>query len=667
MEESYLEKEFYYRLTLGKVPTHDFFKNSLMDGISFWNLETPDHNWLNDRLWTILGYDPHEMLNNLTFWKQLIFEDDLTEMKKIFAEHKFDPAHIYQYIIRFYHKDGSTIWMQCNGKVVYNAEKMPIRLIGICDDITKIKVAEETTLQRNQELERLNEELTIARERLNLLVNNNYDIIYEMDLQGTFSFFSPAITKHLGYQPTDLLGKNMLSLVHPDDCSRCSQMLEIVLLHKQSVEEEICRVLHHDGSFQILRLSMVPVLDASGNLVRLTGNARNVDKYKEMEAKVAASEKEFRSLFESIPIGISIKEVITDENNIPVDFRYVKVNPEYEALTGMSKKDLVGHTFKEIYPNFSNDWLDSYFKTASTGETTCYEGLMTHVNKHQKIVSFTINDTLICTAITDISEHVNYERNLRIAIDKAEESERIKTNFLANMSHELRTPLNAVIGFSELLNETQLDDDQHEYLSYIENGGHRILNIVNELLAVAEFGSKEKIELNYTEININERFRFLRNLFNNNAVQKGFEILTDCPNPDSQAYLITDEKKLQNTLISLIDNAVKFTKSGSVSIGYKAEPDSILIFVKDTGIGIPKDKQGLIFDNFFQVESELNRTYEGVGLGLSVSKAYVNQLGGEMWVESEEGIGSTFYFTLPAKLRTKASKIHMDSYEKSSL
>ena len=96
MEESYLENEFYYRLTLGKAAIHDFFKNSLMDGISFWNLENPDHNWLNDRFWTILGFDPDEMLNNLTFWKQLIFEDDLTEMRKIFAEHMFDPEHIYQ-------------------------------------------------------------------------------------------------------------------------------------------------------------------------------------------------------------------------------------------------------------------------------------------------------------------------------------------------------------------------------------------------------------------------------------------------------------------------------------------------------------------------------------------------------------------------------------------
>ncbi len=655
MEESYLENEFYYRLTLGKAATHDFFKNSLMDGISFWNLENPEHNWLNDRFWTILGFDPVEMLNNLTFWKQLIFEDDLTEMKKIFAEHMFDPAHIYQYTIRFYHKDGSTIWMQCNGKVVYNTENKPIRLIGICDDITKIKIAEETTLQRNKELERLNEELTIARERLDLLVNNNYDIIYELDLQGSFSFLSPAITKHLGYQPTDLLGKKMLSLIHPDDSSHCREMMEIVLLHKQSVEEEICRVLHHDGTFHILRLSMVPVLDASGNLLRLTGNARNVDKYKKMEEKVAASEKEFRSLFESIPIGISIKEVITDENNIPVDFRYVKVNPEFEVLTGMREKDFVGHTFKDIYPNFTDDWLQSYFKTASTGETTSYEGHMDHINRHQKIVSFTINDALICTAITDISEHVNYEKNLRIAIDKAKESERIKTNFLANMSHELRTPLNAVIGFSELLSETQLDDDQHEYLSYIDNGGHRMLNIVNELLAVAELDEKKEVDLNYTEININERLHFLSNLFHNNAVQKGLEISIECPNPDSHAYLITDEKKWQNTLISLIDNAVKFTKTGSVRIGYSADADSTLIFVKDTGIGIPKDKYELIFDNFFQVESELNRTYEGVGLGLSVSKAYVNQLGGEMWVESEEGIGSTFCFTLPAKLKTKSS------------
>jgi len=249
--------------------------------------------------------------------------------------------------------------------------------------------------------------------------------------------------------------------------------------------------------------------------------------------------------------------------------------------------------------------------------------------------------------IRDISDHVSQQKELIKAKEKAEESDRLKSAFLANISHEIRTPMNGILGFTELLRELKLsEDEQQEYLAIIEKSGTRMLNIINDIISLSslEAGlSKVKI----TNFDINDQISIIYNTFEAQAREKGLE-LTVINNIDTAgAKVNSDKEKVRDILANLIKNAIKFTPKGSIVFGSRRNSGELEFYVKDTGIGINPEQKDLIFERFRQGSESVARYYEGAGLGLSISKAYVLLLGGRIWVESEEGKGSTFYFTIP--------------------
>jgi len=240
---------------------------------------------------------------------------------------------------------------------------------------------------------------------------------------------------------------------------------------------------------------------------------------------------------------------------------------------------------------------------------------------------------------------------LIIAKVKAEESERLKSAFLANMSHEIRTPMNSIMGFTELLKNPYLEEEkQQKYIKMIEQGGERMLNILNDLIDLSKIQSGQtKVFL--SACNINENIEYIYTFFKPEVERKGmhFSFLNNLP--EKEAVIITDKEKIYAILSNLVKNAIKYSNHGTIEIGYYfnpvSKPDVLTFFVKDTGIGISRDKIEFIFDRFVQVNGNDNRIYHGVGLGLSIAKAYVEMLNGKLWVESEIGKGSTFYFTIP--------------------
>ena len=253
------------------------------------------------------------------------------------------------------------------------------------------------------------------------------------------------------------------------------------------------------------------------------------------------------------------------------------------------------------------------------------------------------------------------------AKEKAEESDRLKSCFLANMSHEIRTPLNGILGFTELLKEPELQDEQKMYyLSILEKSGARLLNIINDIMCISKIESGQ-MAVSISEININEQMDEIFAFFKPEAEQKGIHIICKNSLRLNETFIKTDKEKLFIILANLVKNAIKFTKKGSVEFGFgsvggrdKAFDDrdkaclvstptpSIEFFVKDTGIGILPDQLEFVFERFRQASESVNRRYEGAGLGLSISKAFVEMLGGTIRIESEFGKGSVLYFTLPA-------------------
>ncbi|EKD31067.1 MAG: PAS/PAC sensor hybrid histidine kinase [uncultured bacterium] len=244
-------------------------------------------------------------------------------------------------------------------------------------------------------------------------------------------------------------------------------------------------------------------------------------------------------------------------------------------------------------------------------------------------------------------ENAKQAEELIVAKEMAEENDRLKTAFLQNMSHEIRTPLNGIIGFSDLLNSE--DITRAEIISYtgiITQSGKRLMEIINNILDISRIQTGQ-IKIEKKLILINSLFFDLLSFFSPLARKKNINL--SCPNLDNKGIILySDELKLHQIFVNLINNAIKFTKSGEINFGCREEGDFVKFYVKDTGIGIPKELYDKIFDRFIQVEKSLSRDHEGAGLGLAISRGFVELLGGKIWVESEIGKNTTFYFNLPS-------------------
>ncbi len=246
-----------------------------------------------------------------------------------------------------------------------------------------------------------------------------------------------------------------------------------------------------------------------------------------------------------------------------------------------------------------------------------------------------------------LERHLKQQEELIKAKEKAEESDRLKSAFLANMSHEIRTPLNGIMGFAGLLADTDLTEEQkNQYIKIIEESGARMLNIINDLINISIIEAGQLV-LHYSQFNLNELLDYIYAFFKPEIEKKGITLSLVKNLPAEEIILNSDREKVYAILMNIVRNASKYTNSGQISFGYELNGNEILFFVKDTGIGISKDKQKVIFHRFIQAEKSISKYYEGAGLGLAITKAYVEKLGGKIWLESEPGVGSKFYFTLP--------------------
>ncbi len=261
--------------------------------------------------------------------------------------------------------------------------------------------------------------------------------------------------------------------------------------------------------------------------------------------------------------------------------------------------------------------------------------------------------------LDDLTERKEMERQLEAAKLKAEEADQLKTAFLANMSHEIRTPMNAIIGFSDLLiNDAIKEKERKEYLKLIQKSGNNLLKIIDDIIDVAKIESKQ-LKVRPTECKLSEIFNELSSIFQN-AIHKinkpNIELIQNIDDSENDLVIKTDAGRLKQVFNNLISNAIKFTDKGYIEFGYKQlDEKHVYFFVRDTGIGIPQEKQEEIFKRFVQVEDNYTKDYGGTGLGLTITKNIVNLLGGDIWVNSEIGKGSTFYFFLPSQFEKEST------------
>lgn len=250
----------------------------------------------------------------------------------------------------------------------------------------------------------------------------------------------------------------------------------------------------------------------------------------------------------------------------------------------------------------------------------------------------------------EVFKQRQYEKELMVAKEKAEESDRLKTSFINNMSHEIRTPMNCLLGFSELIVDKDVTEDERvQYISIIKNNGNQLLRIIDDILNISkiEVGiiAVKKVRFSIKEL-LKETTVFINDLINRKGKHLDVVVVN---NSDEELDIIEgDKERLIQVLQNLVTNAIKFTDVGSIEVSCFINTDNYLEFhVKDTGIGIKEDRLSKIFEPFTQEEESLSRVYGGTGLGLSISKALVEKLDGEIGVKSSKGKGSDFFFTVP--------------------
>lgn len=341
---------------------------------------------------------------------------------------------------------------------------------------------------------------------------------------------------------------------------------------------------------------------------------------------------------------------ITDLNNI-----LIYVNKAFLKTYGYEKEELIGRNIGMVgstknTPSYLNDILSSTIQQGWLGEL---------VNKTKNGKEFPIllstshikdnnGQTIGLIGVAkDITQRKKHELELVEAKKRAEESDRLKSAFLANMSHEIRTPMNGILGFTELLKKPMLTGEkQKKYIDIIDKSGQRMLNVINDIISISKVEAGQ-MELVKVKTHIDEQLDYLYNFFKPEATKKGVDLLVYNGLDKSEYIIFSDKEKIYAILTNLLKNAIKFTQSGFIKFGCERNDKFITFFVTDTGTGILEEQKQIIFERFRQGSESLTRNYEGAGLGLSICKAYVEMLGGRIWVENNAEAGSTFFFTIP--------------------
>ena len=525
-----------------------------------------------------------------------------------------------------------------NGRY-YTTIKFPIiqgekkLLAGYTIDITERKLAEEKIHEKDIQFRKLSA--------------NVPDLIFQFTRKPDGSYCVPiasdGIRNIFGCSPEDVLDDftPIANVIYPEDAARVLSDIENSAEHLTYFTCEF-RVQIPGKPIQWIYSKSTPEKLEDGSVTWYGFNV-DITEHKRAEEEILILAHSLKSVNECVSITDFENKMIFLNDSFVKTYGY----NDAEELTG-KKMDVVGSPrnppdiIEKIYSaTVEGGWQGELINTKKDGtEFPIFLSTTVIKDKSDKPIG------LIGVA-SDITDRRKKEKELIRAKEKAEESDRLKSAFLANMSHEIRTPMNGILGFAELLKEPRLTgQEQQKYIHIIEKSGERMLSIINDIINISKVESGQ-MELLITETNINEQIEDIFTFFQPELEKKGVQFYFKNSLPTKKAIVKTDREKVYAILTNLVKNAIKFTKTGFIEFGYEKKGLNLEFFVKDSGAGIPGKNKEIIFERFRQGNDLLNKGYEGSGLGLTISKAYVEMLGGKIWVESEEGAGAIFYFTIP--------------------
>ena len=513
---------------------------------------------------------------------------------------------------------------------------------------------------QHRKLEKQQAKLQESEARYRLMADNSGDVIFILDKDLNYTYVSPAVKTLRGFTPEEVLQQKLSDVLMP---SSYKKVIETITQITPDLEKPYTKkfkpvvleleMIKKDGGTIWTEVKVSLITDENQMPAGILGVTRDITERRNTTNEL----RKFSHAIEQSPASI----IITDPNGI-IEY----VNPRFTQTTGYSLKDVIGKnpkilksgfTSKEDYADLwdtvlaGSEWRGEFCNKRKDGTFFWEQASITAIKNTEGEI------THLLSVKEDITEKKKYEEELIKAKEKAEESDRLKTAFLHNISHEIRTPLNAITGFSTLITNPELDSEKLDhYNDMIIKSSNHLLSIIADIINIAtiEAGQEKMVE---NEVKLNHMIRTLYAQFKIRSKSKELDIQFETGLPEEESGIITDGTKLTQILSNLISNAIKFTKKGGIKFGYKLNNDDLLFYVKDTGIGIAADMFDKVFERFHQIDNTMTKEYEGMGLGLSIARAYTEFLGGKIWLESEIGKGTVFYFTIPY-LKSKSPGEH---------
>lgn len=499
-----------------------------------------------------------------------------------------------------------------------------IGLVGVGHEITQQRKSDQKIIQLSKGIEQSPASIMIT------------------DIQGNIEYANQKVQEITGYSIEEIKGQNPRIFQSGYTSQQEYSKLWSTIESGNEYRGEI-RNRKKNGDLFWESVLVFPIRDEIGKIVHYMAIKEDITERK-------------KSNLEIIKLSVAIEQnpasvVIT---NTQGEIEYV--NKKFKSVSGYSPEELIGKTIRILKPGHTSEanyieiwncllsgkeWRGEHLNRTKN-RIKYWESILISPIKNQegKIINYIILSE-------DISDRKKMEKELISAKEKAEESDRLKSAFLANMSHEIRTPLNSILGFSDLLTDPNLDQiTRNEYSSLINSSGGNLLAIINDVLDLSKIEAGQ-IELSESEFSARKLISEIQKEYSVKARSKGIILRLAENKSDSEIVLFSDRIRVKQVLINFVGNALKFTEKGYIEISVQLLNESVLFQVTDTGIGIDKAFHDKIFERFRQVESSQTRKYGGNGLGLAITKNLVELLGGKIWLESEPGIGSSFFFSLP--------------------
>ncbi|MDA3954901.1 MAG: ATP-binding protein [Bacteroidales bacterium] len=518
---------------------------------------------------------------------------------------------------------------------IYRVKKVQKRFFGK-EPYTKAENSNETNpfLMHNNS--------NIAEITWDSIYNSLSIMLLILDEKGRSVNCNSAFRKYIKQPKKKIIGNFLLEILYGKGNHPHNNVINTTEITKKRQSEEI-KVKN-----KWLKISADPVLNRKKKIKNIIIVLKDITESKNNIFELELREKKFKDIVELSNIAIETEDI---EGNL------IYFNNQFSELFGYTETEIKNITHRELIHPEDLQMVTGIHDNRVNGQKQPSRYEYRGIKKNKDIIYIDIsviniieeNGKIIGTRsyLRDITERKKFILDLESALDRAKESDRLKSSFLGNISHEIRTPLNGIMGFSKLLERKGITDTESKsYGKIINSCSNQLFTIMRDILDISKIETGQ-IEINKKTFNLNDIIELIYLRFQPQFKLKGIEYILTINPSELNVELNTDIGKLDQILSNLLNNALKFTHKGSVELSCFVKADCVEFYVKDTGIGVDKSMQGKIFDRFRQAELVISKKYDGNGLGLSICKGLVKLLGGQIGVESEKGQGSTFYFTIP--------------------